>query len=146
MFNNYLIVVFYALDGPLLFFDAISNSFILFPVNRWLNPAAFQAGTPVWTMITEILGRVFSLSLELAAPALLAILMAEMFLGIANRLAPQVQIAFLGMSLKSLLGLAILWAGWFLLLRQMSLLSVNWIDTLRTFLVPFESQPFPLIP
>ena len=92
-------------------------------------------------MITEILGKVFSLSLELAAPALLAILMAEMFLGIANRLAPQVQIAFLGMSLKSLLGLAILWAGWFILLRQMSILSVNWIDTLRTFLVPFESKP-----
>ena len=53
------------------------------------------------------MNQIITIAIQLAAPALVAILMAEMFLGIANRLAPQVQIAFLGMSIKSLLGLGL---------------------------------------
>jgi type III secretory pathway component EscT len=57
-----------------------------------------------------------------------------MFLGIANRLAPQVQIVFLGMSLKSLLGLGLLWAGWFFILKQMANQSVLWLHDLEKVL------------
>ena len=65
--------------------------------------------------------------IQLAAPAILAILMTELFLGIANRLAPQVQIAFLGMSLKSLAGLALLAIAWFFILKQLGIQSTTWI-------------------
>ena len=53
--------------------------------------------------------------------------MAESFLGIANRLAPQVQIAFLGLALKSLLGLILLWAGWAFITKQMAQTAVDWV-------------------
>jgi type III secretion protein T len=76
---------------------------------------------------------VFDLSLKLAAPALVAILMAEMFLGIANRLAPQVQIAFLGMPLKSFLGLLLLFFGWFAILGDMKDLSDQMLQQIRQF-------------
>jgi type III secretion protein T len=66
--------------------------------------------------------------------------MAEVFLGIANRLAPQVQISFLGMSLKSLVGLFVLWSGWFIIWKQTATESKSWlnsfnllIDNLRPF-------------
>ncbi len=134
MFNNYLIVLFYALEGPLLFFDAISTSFQLFPVDQLISPLFFQLGNPFWKTALSFVGDIFNLSIELAAPCLLAILMAEMFLGIANRLAPQVQISFLGMSLKSLLGLILLWSGWFFILRQMSNMSIDWIHSLQKIL------------
>ncbi len=134
MFNNYLIVLFYALDGPFLFFDAITTSFQLFPVDQMISPQFFKLGNPFWHSILAIVGDIFNLSIELAAPPLLAILMAEMFLGIANRLAPQVQIAFLGMSLKSLLGLGLLWAGWFFILKQMNGMSIDWMHTLQKML------------
>jgi len=52
--------------------------------------------------------------------------MAEMFLGIANRLAVNVQIAFLGMALKSLFGLALLWAGWSFIIQQMVKGALLW--------------------
>jgi type III secretory pathway component EscT len=71
-----------------------------------------------------------AISLQLAAPSLVAILMAEMFLGIANRLAPQVQIAFLGMALKSFVGLALLWAGWYFILQQIGKQSILWLQHL----------------
>ncbi len=134
MFNNYLIVLFYALDGPLLFFDAITTSFQLFPVDQIISPLFFQLGNPFWKTALSLTSDIFNISIELAAPCLLAILMAEMFLGIANRLAPQVQIAFLGMSLKSLLGLILLWAGWFFILKQMSNMSIDWIHSLQKIL------------
>jgi type III secretory pathway component EscT len=63
--------------------------------------------------------------------------MTDMFLGIANRLAQQVQISFLGMSLKSLVGLALLWLGWYFILKQLAVQSQIWLDSLdrivRTF-------------
>lgn len=139
MFNFYLIVLFYALDGPLFFFNAIGTSFEVFPVNAYLNPAFFDMQNGLWKTATEILGHVFNISLQLAAPSLLAILMAEAFLGIANRLAPQVQIAFLGMSLKSLLGLTLLWAAWYVILRQMSKDSLSWIHLIDKILFQASS-------
>jgi type III secretory pathway component EscT len=140
MFNNYLIVLFYALDGPLLFFDAVTTSFQLFPVNQMINPHFFDLNNPFWKTALLITSDIFNLSIQLAAPAILGILMAEMFLGIANRLAPQVQISFLGMSLKSLLGLLILWAGWFFFLRQTSNMSIDWIHSLQKIITEMIPQ------
>ncbi len=131
MLNFYLIALFYAIDGPFIFFSAIEKSFEVFPINAALNPAFFNLKNSFWQTSLEVVGYIFSLSIQLAAPSLIAILMAEMFLGIANRLAPQVQIAFLGMSLKSLLGLMLLWASWFFLLRQMSSVSLDWLHTIQ---------------
>jgi type III secretory pathway component EscT len=63
--------------------------------------------------------------------------MTETFLGIANRLAPQVQIAFLGMSLKSLVGLGILCLAWFFILKQMNKLMFAWLEKLTSLMPTF---------
>jgi type III secretion protein T len=134
MLNNYLIVLFYALDGPLIFFNCIMTSFELFPVNGIIPTLFFKLGNPFWQKILILASDIFNLSIELAAPAILAILMAEMFLGIANRLAPQVQISFLGMPLKSILGLFVLWTGWYFIMKQTSKMSIDWIHSLQAML------------
>lgn len=134
IFNYFLIVMFYTVDGPLLFFDVVQTSLEIFPLAGPLNPKIFQLHNPLWKTTIGVLGHVFAMALQIAAPSLVAILMAEMFLGIANRLAPQVQIAFLGMSLKSLLGLMLLWAAWFVMLKQMSSSSITWIEQIKHLL------------
>jgi len=137
MFNYVMIVIFFNIGGPFLFFDALSESFKIIPVDKMIPAAFFNLSLPFWKMVMGLLSRILAISVQLAAPSLIAILMAEMFLGIANRLAPQVQIVFLGMSLKSLLGLFLLWAGWFFILQQMGDQAVSWIktidDALRSF-------------
>ena len=85
----------------------------------------------------QLLTKVTAFSIQFAAPPILAILMAEMFLGIANRLATQVQIAFLGMALKSIFGLALLWAGWSFILQQMVKQSLIWFNDLVKVLAGF---------
>lgn len=131
VFNYYLIVIFFQIGGLFIFLDALFESFQILPLDKMIPEAFFfNLNLPFWKAIAGLLTRILAISIQLAAPAMVAILMAEMFLGIANRLAPQVQIVFLGMSLKSLLGLGMLWASWYFVIQQMSKQSLLWIKTI----------------
>jgi type III secretory pathway component EscT len=77
------------------------------------------------------------LSVEMAMPGLLIILMTDFFLGIANRLAPQVQITFLGMPLKSLLALMIVCFGWTVYVSHFNKQSLEWILYIETIIRMF---------
>ena len=131
LYNYILIVLFFQIGGPILFLDGVLQSYDIVPVNGYFNPLFFSPQNPFWKISIDLINKIISIAIQMAAPSLVAILMAEMFLGIANRLAPQVQIAFLGMSIKSLLGLALLWAAWFFVLKQFTKLSNNWLDVIK---------------
>ena len=134
LYNYVLIVLFFEINGPFIFFEGLAQSYKLIPADGVLNAAFFSASIPFWHTIMHLLTTFTALAMQLAAPSLVAILMAEMFLGIANRLAPQVQIAFLGMSIKSLLGIALLFAGWYFILQQMGKQSLLWLQQLNDIL------------
>ena len=138
LYNYILIVLFFQIGGPFLFFDGLMKSYEIIPVDAFLNPVFFNPKNPFWDTAFSLLHHIVAISIQFAAPSLVAILMAEMFLGIANRLAPQVQIAFLGMSLKSLLGLGLLWAAWFFVLKQMTKESYDWIKTINHLIETFR--------
>lgn len=134
LFNYVLIVIFFKIGGPFFFFDAVSESFQIVPIDKTIPAGFFNLSLPFWKTIIGLMTRILAISIQLASPSMVAILMAEMFLGIANRLAPRVQIVFLGMSLKSLLGLGLLWSGWFFILQQMSKQSLSWIKQIDVML------------
>jgi type III secretion protein T len=131
LYNYVFIVLFYDIGGPFIFFEGVLNSYSIIPADSFIPVAFFNLQMPFWQFMLGILTKFLSLSLQLAAPSLVAILMAEMFLGIANRLAPQVQIAFLGMALKSFVGLALLWAAWYFILQQIGKQSIMWLQALN---------------
>jgi type III secretion protein T len=126
-YNSIMIVIFYQIGGPFLFFDAVITSFEIIPADAWFHPTFFNPQNPIWTVIASAVSKIFAIAIQLGAPSLLAILMTELFLGIANRLAPQVQIAFLGMSLKSLAGLALLCIAWYFIIQQMGKQALLWL-------------------
>jgi len=130
LYNYIFIVLFYEIGGPFIFFEGVLNSYSVIPADHFIPAAFFNLHMPFWQFMMGLLTKFLAISLQLAAPSLIAILMAEMFLGIANRLAPQVQIAFLGMALKSFVGLALLWAGWYFILQQVSKQSILWLQNL----------------
>ncbi len=127
LFNYILIVMFFQVDGPFLFFDAFLKSYKIIPATGLISSSFFHLGIPFWKTALNLMASIVALAIQFSAPALVAILMTEMFLGIANRLAPQVQIAFLGMSLKSLIGLLVLWTGLFFIFKQFSKETTSWI-------------------
>ena len=127
MYNYMLIITFFYIGGPFYFLDAVMQSFTYVPVDAYLNSSFFESGYPFWKTVFGLMTKILALSIQFAAPSLVAVLMAEVFLGIANRLAPQVQIAFLGMSIKSLLAIALLFMAWMFILQQLGKYSLTWL-------------------
>lgn len=140
MFNFVLIYLFYLIDGPFLFIDAINASFEMIPPDKFFNPLFFKQESPFAERMITLLNATMVMSIQLATPALMAILMTDVFLGITNRLAPQVQITFLGMPLKSLLGLTVLFIGWKLFVKQLGHDALHWLDQIKEAIKMFQVE------
>ncbi|MEC7838963.1 MAG: flagellar biosynthetic protein FliR [Chlamydiota bacterium] len=138
LFNMTLIYLFYVIGGPWDFFNAISISYELIPPDQFITSGFFSQDGLVMGQMVKLLNQIMVMATQLATPALIAILMTDSFLGIANRLAPQVQITFLGMPLKSLLGLTIVCLGWRLLTKQMVTHSHYWLDHIVEIIYMFD--------
>jgi type III secretory pathway component EscT len=128
LFNFVLIYLFFMIDGPFLVIDAVAQSYEVLPPDRFVHAGFFAPDSQIAVEVGKLVGVVMIVSTQLAAPALIVILMTDFFLGIANRLAPQVQITFLGMPLKSLLALAIIFFGWQLFTTQLITESYKWLS------------------
>jgi len=140
LFNFILICIFYTLDGPFLFIDIIITSYEVIPPDQFFNKSFFEAGSSFWDVqMVDLLNKMMVITIRLASPALLTILMTDVFLGIANRLAPQVQITFLGMPLKSLLALAVVFLGWQLFTDELGYEIYYWLGYINNTLKVFKT-------
>lgn len=139
LFNMILIVLFFLIDGPFLFLDAIMKSYEIVPADGFINPHFFERNSPFWAVGISILTKVTRIAAQLASPALIIILMTDVFLGIANRLAPQVQVTFLGMPLKSLLGLGVVTMGWKAFINQSIVETHTWLNYINEAVLMFKA-------
>lgn len=139
LFNFVLIYIFFSINGPFYLIEALVTSYEIIPPDGFLGSKFFIKDSSFWSTQISLLNKVMVLSIQLATPALLAILMTDVFLGIANRLAPQVQITFLGMPLKSLLALAVVFFGWKLFQEELSKLSYEWLNITKNVITSFKS-------
>lgn len=128
LFNMVLIYLFFAIGGPWDFLNAVTLSYELMPADQFISPSFFSFDGLAINQFVRLLNQMMIMTTQLATPALIAILMTDSFLGIANRLAPQVQVTFLGMPLKSLLGITMVCLGWKLLTSQMIVQSRYWLN------------------
>lgn len=127
LYGNIMLVFFFSIGGPAIFFDALYTSYSLMPVDQFLSPVFFTDANPLWFQIIKIFNEIIKLAVQLSAPPLITILLSDLFLGITNRMAPQVQISFLLWALKALVGLGVLWAAWWLILKQMENSLTSWL-------------------
>ena len=98
-----LFVVLYLLAGGHLFFlSAVLDSYRVFPPTGAL-PAAALVHASFLAMLTTC----FGLMLKVAAPAVVVLLFADIVLGLANRVAPQMEVFFLGLGLKPAVGVLV---------------------------------------
>ncbi len=142
LLNQLLICAFFAIGGVYLFFETLLASFQRIPIEVFISPESFNMNI-FWKTAIGLMATLFSLATRFAAPPLIAMLMADIFLGIANRLAPQVQIAFLGMPLKSLLGIILLFIGFNFIMMHMEKEAFDWFkqmhDIFSYFPIPAKS-------
>jgi type III secretion protein T len=98
------VVAFFAMDGHLLFLRALGESYRAVPV---LGFPRVILGGGASDLAVDATSRLILAALGLAAPALAALLLADVALGLVNRVSPHIQVYFLGMPLKSALGVVV---------------------------------------
>lgn len=100
------IVLFIFIGAHRFFIGALLQSFDFIPA---LSFPKFSAGwSPAAELIVMMTASIFTIGLQLAAPALIALLLTDLFFGIINRVAPQVNVFFLSMPVKMLVGVVVI--------------------------------------
>jgi flagellar biosynthetic protein FliR len=98
-----LFIVLYLLAGGHLFFlSAVLDSFRLFPPTGAMPAAALVHESFLAMAVT-----MFGIMVKVVAPAILVVLMVDIILGVANRMAPQMDVFFVGLGTKPTLALLV---------------------------------------
>ena len=99
-----LTVIFFASGGFMLFLGAMYQSYQLWPVFSFY-PHLGMESIPYFL---AILDRIMMLAVLLASPMIITMFMAEYSLGLISRFAPQLNVFFLAMPVKSAIGVFML--------------------------------------
>jgi flagellar biosynthetic protein FliR len=75
---------------------------------EYLPPATFSVSTMAAQGFLKTAGGMLLIGIQLAAPILMATMLTDVALGFIGRAAPQIPVLFMGISLKNLLGMALL--------------------------------------
>nr|WP_028605253.1 type III secretion system export apparatus subunit SctT [Ottowia thiooxydans] len=102
LFNQAFIVFFLVSGGFALMLSMLYDSFQLWSVTGWM-PHFRAESAP---LLLDQLNRLMRLAMLLASPAIVAMFLAELGLALVSRFAPQLQVFFVAMPIKS--GLAVL--------------------------------------
>lgn len=138
LYNLMLVCLFWAIGGPFKVLDILSQSYDIIPADSLSVPTFLHDRSFVHQTLLHIPYSFAAMSLQLAMPALLVILMTDTFLGIINRMAPQVQISFLGMGLKSWLALFIVALSLSPFFEYVGKLLVDWLNQFEYLVTHFD--------
>jgi type III secretion protein T len=104
LFNQAFIVFFLVAGGMGIMLDILYDSFRLWNVFDW-TPVLRPEST---SLFLDQFARIVKLAVLLAAPAIVAMFLAEVGLALVSRFVPQLQVFFLAMPIKSGLALLVL--------------------------------------
>ncbi|MDQ3263127.1 MAG: flagellar biosynthetic protein FliR [Myxococcota bacterium] len=96
------VTLFLTMNGHHWVINILGDSLVLLPVDQFPR---FSHG--IWgffELIMRVFGDLMRLGIALAAPGLLAAFLVDLSMGMVNKVAPQVQVFFMAMSLKPIVG------------------------------------------
>jgi flagellar biosynthesis protein FliR len=101
-------VIFLELGGIGHVVNAMARSYEAVPLDLGTTPASIAAAARLMVITSA---KLLEATVALAAPAIVAMLMADLVLGMIARMAPQIPVYFVGMPLKAMGGVAIVLVG-----------------------------------
>jgi flagellar biosynthetic protein FliR len=97
-----VLLIFLQLDVHHWLLRALARSFAYLPAGKALGTIFLGAG------LLHAAGGIFLAGLQIAAPSLVATLIADVALGFLGKASPQLPVLFIGIAIKNLLGLSVL--------------------------------------
>lgn len=107
------VVLFLTLNGHHLVIQALADSFETIPLDGF--PHFSHGAWPFFDLMIRVFADFLRISLALSAPAMLAAFLTDLALGMVNRVAPQIQVFFISMAIKPLVGVAIMFLAMYML-------------------------------
>ena len=123
-FTMLVTLLFLAMNGHLVVFEVLIESFTTLPVGDGLVTANF------WALVLR-LGWVLGAALVLVLPAITALLVVNVAMGIMTRAAPQLNIFTIGFPVTLVMGMGILWVTLGDILNQYQPLAVDALQLLK---------------
>ncbi|MBC7796917.1 MAG: flagellar biosynthetic protein FliR [Pyrinomonadaceae bacterium] len=99
------IVIFLAIGAHHLFLGALLESFTFIPAMKF--PHIESGWSPTVAFITKLTGMMFAIGVQLAIAPVIALLLTDLFFGMINRVAPQINVFFLSLPVKMMVGLIV---------------------------------------
>ncbi|OGQ06557.1 MAG: hypothetical protein A3G32_01530 [Deltaproteobacteria bacterium RIFCSPLOWO2_12_FULL_40_28] len=119
LYNFWLaIALFISVGGHRDFLEAFFLSFQTLPLLEL--PHLAPGFSPYLQFLVRLSGDVLIIAMQLAAPVLIAILLLDMVLGIANKMAPQINVFELGFALKGYAGPLMIYVSLLVLMGQIN--------------------------
>jgi flagellar biosynthetic protein FliR len=100
------VVIFLSTGAHRFFISALVRSFEFIPAMKF--PHIESGWTPAAEFLTTMTGSVLSIGIQLAVPVIITLLITDLFFGLINRAAPQVNVFFLSMPVKMWIGIFVL--------------------------------------
>ncbi|HUB29859.1 MAG TPA: flagellar biosynthetic protein FliR [Terracidiphilus sp.] len=101
-YQSIVMLLFLQMDVHFWLIRAVGNSY------RYLPPGTAHLSSLFTMSVLKIVGEVFGLGVQIAAPVLAATLAADVILALLGKASPQMPLMLLGPAVKSLLGLTVL--------------------------------------
>ena len=124
------LLVFLSIDGHLMVLATLVRSFTLLPVGLWSISEAS------WLNIANAGGVIFSSGVMLSLPAVVALLITNIALGVLGRVAPQLNLIVIGFPVTILLGFVTLYVGMSHLAAPLLQLFEHGLQSMLGFFVP----------
>jgi flagellar biosynthesis protein FliR len=99
------IVLFLAVGAHRVFIEALLWSFEILPPTKL--PHLESGWTPMTAMFVTLTGQIFAIGVQLAVPPMIALLLTDLVFGMINRIAPQINVFFLSLPVKMIVGLLV---------------------------------------
>jgi flagellar biosynthesis protein FliR len=102
---QFAVVIFLAMGAHHWFLSGLLESFVLLPATEF--PRIESGWSPALNFFTNLSGMFLTIALQLAIPAVLTLILTDIFFGIINRVAPQINVFFLSLPIKMIVALVI---------------------------------------
>lgn len=127
-YHYFVTIVFWLGGGQKIVLSLLLQSLEVIPIHQFLPSEMMSLHAPIWMALLKMCQLCLIMTIQLSAPAAVAMLMSDLFLGIINRMAPQVQVIYLLSALKAFMGLLFLTLAWWFIVKQIDYFTMAWFN------------------
>ncbi|MBQ8498941.1 EscT/YscT/HrcT family type III secretion system export apparatus protein [Chlamydia sp.] len=138
-YHYFVTMVFWLAGGHRIVLSVLLQSLEIIPLHAVFPEEMMSLRAPMWVAILKLCQLCLIMTIQLSAPAAVVMLMSDLFLGIINRMAPQVQVIYLLSALKAFMGLLFLTLAWWFIVKQIDYFTLAWFKEIPVML--FGTHP-----